>query len=210
MSRTVHQLLEEQSAALVGRDVERAVLRQLLGDGGPLVVFVHGIAGIGKSTLIEAFAAEARADGATVLRLDCRSIEPTERGLLAALAERTGSQAATVIDAVERLGGLGKRVVLMLDTYELFRILDPWLRQAFVPTLPDNVRVVLSGRESPMTGWPSSMGRFFRGVALDNLARADAEALLERAGVDHGDAAADLRHRPRSSALAAARCLGAG
>ena len=188
MSHTVHELLEEQSAALVGREVETAILRQLLGEPGPLVAFVHGIAGIGKSALVEAFAVEAREAGATLLHLDCRSIEPTERGFLAALAEMTGSRAATVVDAAERLGGLGKRVVLILDTYELFRILDPWLRQAFVPALTDNVRVVLSGRESPMTGWPSSMGEFFRGVALENLTRADAEALLERAGVDHGDA----------------------
>jgi DNA-binding winged helix-turn-helix (wHTH) protein len=206
MSRTVHQLLEDQSAALAGRDVETAVLRQLLGEDGPLVVFVHGIAGIGKSALIDAFAAEARAHGATVLHLDCRSIEPTERGFLTALAEKTGSRAATVGDASERLARLSKRVVLMLDTYELFRILDPWLRQAFVPALTDNVRLVLSGRESPMTGWPSSMGRLFRGVTLENLDRADAEALLERAGVDQGDAErinAIARGHPLSLRLAA-------
>lgn len=206
MGRTVRQLLEEQSTGLIGREVETAVLSQLLGDEGPLVVFVHGIAGIGKSALIEAFATEARADGATVLHLDCRSIEPTERGFLAALGDRTGSQAATVVDAAARLGGLGDRVVLMLDTYELFRILDPWLRQAFVPALTDNVRVVLSGRESPMTGWPSAMGRFFRGLALENLTRAEAEALLERAGVDRGDAGriyAIARGHPLSLRLAA-------
>jgi hypothetical protein len=136
MSHTVRQLMDEQALGLVGRDDEMAVLRQLLGGGGPLVVFVHGIAGIGKSALLEAFAAEARAQGATVLRLDCRSIEPTERGFLAALEDRTGGQLSSAEDAAARLGSLGDRVVLMVDTYELFRILDPWLRQAFVPALP--------------------------------------------------------------------------
>ena len=188
MNLTVRQLLDEQAAGLVGRDDEMVVLRQLLGEGGPLVVFVHGIAGIGKSALLEAFAVEARASGATVLRLDCRSIEPTERGFLAALEDRTGGQLANAADAAARLGSLGDRVVLMVDTYELFRILDPWLRQAFVPALTDNVRIILSGRETPMTGWPSELGGLFRGLAVENLSHADAAALLVRAGVDKADA----------------------
>jgi hypothetical protein len=188
MTRTVRQLMEEQATGLVGRDEEMAVLRQLLDEGGPLVVFVHGMAGVGKTALVEAFAVEARAWGTTVLRLDCRSMEPTERGFLAALESRTGGQLATPEDAATRLGGLSDQVVLILDTYELFRILDPWLRQAFVPALPGSVRIVISGREPPMTGWPTSFGRYFRGLPLENLRHADAEALLVRAGVSPGDA----------------------
>ena len=88
MSQTVRQLMDEQMAGLVGRDDEKAILRQLLSDGGPLVVFVYGIAGIGKTALVEAFAVEARGSGTTVLRLDCRSIEPTERGFEKRLSER--------------------------------------------------------------------------------------------------------------------------
>src|SRR5512143_1417887 len=146
MSVTVRQLMDEQVAGLVGREDELALLRQLLDEGGPLVIFIHGIAGAGKTALAGAFAVEARASGAAVLRLDCRSIEPTERGFLAALEDRIGGQLATARAAAERLGGFGDRVVLLVDTYELFRILDPWLRQSFVPALTDNVRVVLSGR----------------------------------------------------------------
>lgn len=188
MSHTVRQLMDEQAAGLVGRDDEMAVLRQLLGDGGPLVVFVYGIAGIGKTALVEAFAVEARVRGTTVLRLDCRSIEPTERGFLAALETRTGGELATAEDAAARLGSLGERVILVLDTYEVFRLLDPWLRQTFVPSLTDKVRIVLSGREPPMTGWPSDLGGLFRGLPLGNLRRDEAEELLDRAGVNPDDA----------------------
>src|SRR3990172_9401015 len=188
MSHAVRDLLDEQAAGLVGRSDERAALRQLLGDGGPLVVFMHGIAGVGKTALAEVFAVEARASGATVLRLDCRSIEPTERGFLAALEDRTGGQLATAEDAAARLGRLGERVILVLDTYEVLRLLDPWLRQTFVPALTDRVRILLSGRESPMTGWPGDPGGLFRGLPLGNLRREEAEELLYRAGVNHDDA----------------------
>jgi hypothetical protein len=188
MTQTIRQLIDEQASGLVGREDELEVLRRLLGEGGPLVVFVHGIAGIGKSALVEAFGVEARAAGATVFRLDCRSIEPTERGFLAALEARTGGELTTAEAAAARLSTLGERVVLVLDTYELARLLDPWLRQTFLPALSDNVRIVLSGREPPMTGWPTALGVLFRGLSLENLDRAEAEELLKRAGVSDGDA----------------------
>jgi Transcriptional regulatory protein, C terminal len=187
VTQTIRQLIDEQATRLVGRDHEMAVLRGLLTEGGPPVVFVHGIAGIGKSALLEAFGVEARGAGATVLRLDCRSIEPTERGFLAALEGKTGGELTTAEAAARRLDALGERVVLVLDTYELARLLDPWLRQTFVPTLSDKVRIVLSGREPPMTGWPSALGALFRGLPLDNLRREAAEELLRRAGVDERD-----------------------
>ena len=168
---------------------EMDVLRRLLGEGGPLVVFVHGIAGIGKSALVEAFGVEARAVGATVLRLDCRAIEPTERGFLAALEAKTGGRAEPPprrprpgwTDSVNgscsfstRMSSLGCSIRGCAKT--------------FVPALSDRIRLVLSGREPPMTGWPSTLGGLFRGLPLENLDRAAAEDLLKQAGVDDGDA----------------------
>ena len=58
----------------------------------------------------------------------------------------------------ESLGELSERVVLALDTYERLRLLDTWLRQVFIPALPDNVRVILSGREPPVTSWLTTPG----------------------------------------------------
>src|SRR5215813_10924293 len=81
MSRTLQTLLDERASALIGRDRERALLL----DPGAPIVFVHGIAGVGKSALLRAFAGDARARGATVLVLDARAIEPTERGFHTAL-----------------------------------------------------------------------------------------------------------------------------
>jgi hypothetical protein len=184
MTQTVRHLMDEQTARLVGRDDELGVLRRLLGEGGPLVVFIHGIAGIGKSTLVEAFGVEARSAGATVIDLDGRAIEPTARGFLAALEAKTGGDLVTAEAAAARLSRLGGRVILVIDTYELLRLLDPWLRQTFVPALSDDVRIVVSGREPPMTGWPSALGVLFRGMTLENLPRDLAETLLIQDGLD--------------------------
>src|SRR5258707_13760881 len=103
MTHTVRQLMDELASGLVGRDEEMALLRRTLGDGGPLVVFLHGIAGVGKSAIVEAFAVDARGRGATVLQLDGRAIQPTPVGFLAALEDRTRGALARSARAGARL-----------------------------------------------------------------------------------------------------------
>jgi len=180
---TVGQRIEAQGSGLVGRESERAFLHSVLSVDGPLVVFIHGIGGVGKSTLVEVFTNEARAHGAIVLRLDSGTIEPTPRGFLAAISSVTGSELMTAEAAAARLAGLGPRVVLVLDRYEVLRPIDLWLQRTFVPALAETTRVVLAGREGPMPGWPTGMGPLFRSLPLGNLPRDDAEVLLRREGV---------------------------
>ncbi|MGH2368546.1 MAG: ATP-binding protein, partial [Chloroflexota bacterium] len=73
MARRIGDLLAERVAGgFVGRERELSGLVRCLEPGGPVVVLVHGIAGIGKSSLLGAFASRARQQGATVVRLDCR------------------------------------------------------------------------------------------------------------------------------------------
>ena len=187
MNITVRQRIDEQGTGLVGRETERAFLHQVLGEDGPLVVFVHGIGGVGKSTLVDAFAGEARARGAIVLRFDCGAVEPTSHGFLAAISTAVGGDLATADEAAARLTRLGESVVLVLDRYEVLRPLDLWLQQTFVPALGDSVRVVFAGREGPMAGWSTAMGRLFRSLPLGNMPRADAETLLRQDGVEGDD-----------------------
>ena len=125
MATRVGDILKRRAIeSFVGRREEKTALLRVLEENGPLVVFVHGIAGIGKSSLLEAFSEEAREHGAMVVRLDCRSMEPTERGFLHELGTAIGSEVHTEDDATDRLGRLGDRVVLVLDTYEVFRLMD--------------------------------------------------------------------------------------
>ena len=199
MSGTLRTLLGARAAAVVGRQAERAVLLDLAERDRPLVVAVHGIAGIGKSALLAAFAEDARAHGAAIVSLDCGGIEPTERGFLAALDRAIGAlraeppgrrrPMATVAEAGAALGGLGDRVVLVLDTYEQLRLLDTWLRQELVPGLRDNTRLALAGREPPVAAWISDFGDLLTMLPLANLAAADAGALLRREGLSGADAA---------------------
>jgi hypothetical protein len=182
----VRDLLDRQLAgSFVGRAEELRLLHEALADGGPVVLHLHGIAGIGKSRLLGAFCQSAREEGATVMWLDCRGIEPTTNGLLADLASATGGPPGSAEEIAARLGRVGSRVIVALDTYEVFRLMDTWLRQVFLPKLPDNVRFVLCGREAPVTAWLSDPGwsGLFRSIRLESLGERDTTELLSRAGV---------------------------
>ena len=67
---------------LLGRGADLALLMECVEAGE--IAYVHGLPGIGKSALLDALAEQARARGANVIALDCRAVEPTERGFLRA------------------------------------------------------------------------------------------------------------------------------
>jgi hypothetical protein len=130
---------------LKGRERELASLRRVLDANGPRVAFVYGVAGIGKSALLEAFARDVRESKTQVWRIDCAAIDPTESGFRVAL-DAEGWQP-------------GSAGIVLVDTYELFRIADPWLRHELVPSLSTDVRFVIAGRDAPMLEWSSDRGR---------------------------------------------------
>jgi hypothetical protein len=129
---------------LKGRERELASLQRVLDANGPRVAFVYGVAGIGKSALLDAFASVLRESGTRVWRIDCAAIDPTEssfRGALGAAGWEPGCAG-----------------VVLVDTYEMFRIADPWLRHELVPSLSADLRFVIAGRDAPMLEWSTERG----------------------------------------------------
>lgn len=184
-SRVGDLLAEQASRTFAGRKQELALLLETLGDAGPAVVYVHGIAGIGKSRLISTFADRARGHNATVIVLDCRAVEPTEYGFLRALGTRLGRNFSSAEDAARSLGSMGSRVVLALDQFEVLKLLDTWLRQSFIPRLHSTVRLILADREAPSPAWAAAPGwqGLFRALELDSLSGQDAARLLTCLGI---------------------------
>src|SRR5262245_42245398 len=189
MPRLGDRLSQQATRNFVGRRQEIEQLLYLVSDGKIPVVFVHGIGGIGKSSLLNIFAAEAQASGAVVIRLDCRTIKPSPEGFLREVINAIGGDSADVEQMATRLSQLGERVVLTLDTYEVFRMMDTWLRQVFIPALSDCVRIIFCGREAPVAAWHTTPGweGMFQSIKLGPLSRDEAEALLLQCGVAETD-----------------------
>lgn len=210
VSPSIRELSRQRIAEhFVGRERELDALLAPLAGGGPLVRHIHGVAGIGKTALLAAFAGRARDAGACVIELDCRALEPTERGLLTSVSGALGARSETLQDTISALARLEGTVALALDHYEVFRLTDAWIRQVFIPALSDNVRVVIAGREPPVAGWMSApeLSEAVQVLALGPLEVADALTLLIQLGVPEESAALLNRHvrgHPLAIRLAAA------
>lgn len=143
----------EAATTLWGRDRELATLANLLTQPSPLVQFVQGIPGIGKSALAREFARRSREAGASAIVLDCRAIEPTPQGLVARLAPALDCREESLEAIYRAIDKAARRVVLVFDSYELFRLLDTWLRETFALDLPSNARLVLVSRRRMAQAW---------------------------------------------------------
>ena len=177
----------DRPASFIGRDKELGLLLSALGASSPArVVFLNGIAGIGKSTLLGAWAGEAEQRGTRVLRIDARVVEPTDVGFLGALGSGAGVDLTDWPTAREALAS--RSTVIAIDNAEVIRLLDTWLRQRFVPSLPEGVRLVVSGREPPVAAWFTAEALDGRVIVLplDRLPEPESRALLERLGVPAG------------------------
>lgn len=173
----------------VGRDEELAFLERLSMAPIPSITFVHGIGGMGKSRVLEELGRRRRAAGASVVRIDCQSVEPTEAGFFRELSRAAGGDIASCEDAAQRLEEL-ENVLLLFDDIDGLRLLDTWLRRAFVPALPPaNVHVVFSGRDAPLSAWVRMPWRgAFRVLELEPLSDHAAVSLLTAGGMDPAQA----------------------
>ena len=180
--------------AFVGRERELATFRTALAEPErPLtVLYLTGPGGIGKSSLLRRFAQEAREAGREVVTIDARSMECTSDAFLA-----HAGKALT-----------GGRSVLFIDTFELYRPLEAWLREEFVPRLPLGTIVAFGSRLRPAPEWRNdpAWDDIFEVVDVAELADEDAAALLGSRGVpeSHRRAVLDFaRGNPLVLSLAA-------
>ena len=183
------RLSEGARRAFVGRQTElNAIQAAIQAPELPfMVAFIHGPGGIGKSGLIAA-AESSLGPGVRFVALDCREIEPTPRGLLGALAAALGlGEGEQGLErVVARLRDDPRRAVLAIDTYETCGLIDSWLRQVFVPALPETVLTIIAGRAPPSPAWLTTPGwqGLFHEIELGALPPADAEQMLIARGLD--------------------------
>lgn len=179
------------------------------------VINVHGVGGVGKTSLLARFRDQAQELGALAISLDRREFAGPPSAFLAALAAKLPNEAkeadpshaslngwaavAQARDALaERLAALAarRRLVLLFDTYEEWSGLDDWLREAFVPYLDANVLLVIAGR-APLTGpWTEEPAwrQLIEPLPLGELSVPEAEAYLRAEGLRDPEVARAIIH----------------
>lgn len=167
-------LADRRRRGFVGRGAETELFRLAVESDEPpfSVLYVHGPAGTGKTSLLDRFTEQAVRTGARLVRIDGRDLDPTPEALTEVLRDA--------------LPGDGSRLVLMLDTYELLTPLDTWVHTRLLPRLPGDTIVVIAGRDRPSPAWLAdpAMRDLLRVVALRNLDPEDSREYLRRCGID--------------------------
>lgn len=173
---------------------ERELFRAALDAPEPpfAVLYVHGPGGVGKTSLLDAFAALAAQTGASPVRIDARDVPAAPDAVLTDLARWV-----EVPDGDGAIVARG-RLVLLVDSYERFDTLDGWLRTGLLPRLPEDAVTVLAGRRPPTPDWRAdpAWADLLRVVSLRNWTGEESRDYLRGRGVTGavGERLARLAH----------------
>jgi hypothetical protein len=203
-SRISDRLDAARRRQMVGRDAELALFRSALdappGDEPFVALALFGPGGVGKSTLLKAYADECASRGVPCTLLDVHDADPSPAGFLRALgaALRLPAGADPLAALVERGGKDDARQTLLIDGFEAVAALEGWLRDTFLPELPGGCVTVLAGRTPPSAAWrgDAAWQPLLRVVSLRNLSPDEARRLLTDRGVpeDRHDAVLGFTH----------------
>lgn len=206
-ARLADRIAAAQRQHFVGRKSELELFRSALLDTEPPFVVLHlyGPGGIGKTTLLHEFVHIAQSLSIPAIRLDGRNLNPSPSEFLLALGLALGLDGGA--SPLEMLAQ-HSRSVLLLDTYETLTPLDDWLRDTFLPQLPEGCLVVIAGRNAPTSSWRTAPGwrDLVRIVSLRNLSPDDSVQYLNTRGLpeaQHPSVLAFTHGHPLALALVA-------
>ncbi len=193
--RTIRERLNlARQQRFVGREREISEFVALLEaeECSVVVLYVFGPGGVGKSSLLDVFGRVALERRVPVARFDARDIDPLPHSyrevISASLAEMQKEDVSS---------GSWRAIsqILMIDTYELAAPVDNWLRDEFLPELPDHTLVVLAGRNAPSIGWRTDEGwhELMQVVSLRNLRPEEVEQFLVGRGLDKANISAYMQ-----------------
>jgi hypothetical protein len=196
-------LASRRRGRFVGRTSEVELFRAALRSGDPTfsLLYIHGPGGIGKTTLLDAFAEIATDAGSALVRLDGHETIPSPAAVLHPLHPVIGAHHALHASPSQRL-------VFLVDSYERFTALDDWFRTWLLPRLPAAAITVVAGRNTLSPAWRADPAwhDLLRVISLRNLDPQESRRYLDACGVDsaeHGRLVAITHGHPLGLSLLA-------
>jgi AAA ATPase domain len=176
-------LRRERRSALAGRELELSLLAQIATPRGPLVAYVHGSAGIGKTSLLAALTAELVDKGIQIVRIRTQDIAPCRDELVEALGKELGSDSPAFDDLVAALSPYERIRVVVIDDVDEWQTDLTWLRAELLPSLPANLRFMLGGTTPPSAAWSTEYGQHFLEIKIGCLTREQSDSAVAAASL---------------------------
>jgi energy-coupling factor transporter ATP-binding protein EcfA2 len=183
------RLADRLSAARQGRFVGRATELELFysalnaAELPFCVLYIYGPGGIGKTTLLQQFGRLCQSTQVPLIALDGRNLEPSPDAFIHSL--RLALDVPLSDAPLQALAAQTSRHVIVIDTYEKLSPLDAWLREEFLPQLPEQALVVIAGRNPPSMVWRCDPGwqALLQIIPLRNLSLTESQTYLEQHAV---------------------------
>jgi energy-coupling factor transporter ATP-binding protein EcfA2 len=188
MARRLADILSSTRRQLfTGREKEVQLFKSMIQqqDLSTYLLYVHGPGGQGKTTLVKEFTEICKQTGVECLKLDGREINASPHDFTRALRMGLGTED----DVFTVLQNKEEKFVLLVDTYELLNPIDDWLRQEFLPQMPDNVLTILSGRNAPSKNWSldAAWQQLMKVMHIRNFAPAESKEYLQKRNIPEED-----------------------
>jgi len=154
------RLARVKKGVFIGREQECALFAETLaGQREWEILNPCGPGGVGKSTLLDAYRRIAEQQDALFLYFDARDLSDTPESLLFRLSSALLAAGLPHVEREEQYfatvhrASMERRIAIVFDTYEEIGALDRWVRDVFLPQLPERVVVVIAGRFSLQEWW---------------------------------------------------------
>lgn len=184
-SRLADKLAAARQRRFVGRVAEQSLFQSALtAPELPFqLLYIFGPGGVGKTTLLNAFESGCEQAAVTHIRVDARNVEPAPDTFVGAL--RLALNLSPTDPALPDVLARSTRSVILIDTCENLAPLDAWLRDAFLPELPETTLTVMAGRQPLAPAWQADPGwqTLIRTISLRNLNPEEGRAYLLKRGV---------------------------
>jgi len=182
MARIADILTKARKQHFTGREKEIADFRQLLNEPelSTHIIFIYGPAGQGKTTIIKELIEVCSVNRNPFIYLDGRDVTPSAAGFYEALCDALN--VPTIQKVFETLEKTNKTFVLFIDTYKKLNALDNWLREEFLPQLPENILTVFAARNHPSPEWVSNPDwqNLIKTIQLRNFSPDESRVYLEK------------------------------
>jgi hypothetical protein len=166
-------IVDARRKLFIGRGPELQACREFVDEREQRVLYVQGVGGIGKTTLLYELKAYAQQEGWTTRWLDATL-----------LGDSAPEIEEAFLDAAD--SGTGERVLLFLDNFEALIGLEKWMRESLFPKLPANLWLAIAGRPRLTQSWrlDPAWNQLTRTVTLEPFDEAESRAFLEAKGID--------------------------
>ncbi|MDJ0702981.1 MAG: AAA family ATPase [Leptolyngbyaceae cyanobacterium MO_188.B28] len=177
----------------IGRKLECDLFKSVLDREHPFsVLYIHGPSGIGKTSLLRELAQIGKSAQTPVISINGHKIEASPESFLNRLQLAMNLTPAPI--SVQTLADKLNHHILLIDSYDRLAALDDWLRDVFLPQLPEHTLIVLAGRRPPAFAWRADPGwqALLHPLPLGNLSQEESQLYLAQRQVSEAQRQAIL------------------